>query len=61
VIEAGTVIKVRNLPEAALNIKTEYDIEVERVEEEKIDRLALEQEKEKLLARLAEIEKLLEK
>lgn len=61
VIEAGTVIKVRNLPEAALDIETKYDIEVERVEEEKIDRPALEQEKEKLLARLAEIEKLLEK
>ena len=38
---------------------TSYDISVEVIEEQTINRAALEEEKEKLLARLAEIEKLL--
>ena len=58
-IEEGTVIKLRNIPEAALQIESVYDITVERIEDAPIDRTALEQEKEKLLARLEEIEKLL--
>ena len=53
------MIKVRNISRAALALETEYDITVAEVEDAGIDRAALIEEKEKLLARLAEIEKLL--
>lgn len=59
VVEEGTTFTVRNVPRAALEMDTEYDVTTEILEEAKIDRAALEEEKERLLARLAEIEKLL--
>ena len=59
VVKEGTVIKVRNISRAALALETEYDVTVAEVEDAGIDRAALIEEKEKLLARLAEIEKLL--
>ena len=55
VIDEGSVVEIRNVPIAALNDSYEYEI----VEEKKIDRSALEEEKAKLLKRLAEIEALL--
>ena len=58
-IDKGTVLKIRNLPRKALEIENDYDISVEEVEEKEVDRKALEEEKSKLLARLAEIERLL--
>ena len=54
-IDEGSVVEIRNVPIAALNDSYEYEI----VEEKKIDRSALEEEKAKLLKRLAEIEALL--
>lgn len=59
VIEAGTVVKARNVSRTALTRETEYSVEVEEIKEAGIDRAALEEEKEKLIARLAEIERLL--
>ena len=59
VVEAGTVIKVRNVSKKALDVSTDYNITVEEIQEANIDRAALIAEKTKLLARLAEIEKLL--
>lgn len=61
VVEAGTVIKVRNISRNALGIPTDYNVTVEEIREVEIDRAALMDEREKLLARLAEIEKLLAK
>lgn len=55
VIPEGCVVEIRNVPTAALDDSYEYEI----VEEKKIDRTALEEEKAKLLKRLAEIEALL--
>lgn len=55
----GTVIKVRNVPKAALGLTGEMNVTVEVIEEKELDRAALIAEKEKILARLAEIEKLL--
>lgn len=55
----GTVLKVRNVPKAALEMIEGYDVTVEEIEETGINRQALEDEKAKLLARLAEIETLL--
>lgn len=60
IVEAGTVVKVRNVPRAALAIPTEYDITVEIMEEAEIDWLAILAEREKLVARLAEIDKMLQ-
>ena len=62
VIPEGCVIKVRNVTEAAYAAQEEkgFDgFDVERVEEQAVDRRALLEEKEKLTARLAEIERLL--
>ena len=62
VIPEGCVIKVRNVTEVAYAAQEEkgFDgFDVERVEEQAVDRLALLEEKEKLTARLAEIERLL--
>ena len=58
-IDEGAVIKLRNVPKAALDIDTEYDVTVEILEEAEIDRNALIEERERLLARLEEINKLL--
>lgn len=58
-VEEGTVLKVRNVPRAALEQDTDLDVTVEVMETAGIDRAALMDEKEKLLARLAEIENLL--
>ena len=59
IVTEGTVVKIRNISRAALALETEYDITVTEVEDASIDRAALIEEKEKLLVRLAEIEKLL--
>ena len=59
IVEKGTIVKVRNVPKSALGIATEYEVEVEEISTPGIDRAALIAEKEKLMARLAEIEKLL--
>jgi len=59
VVKAGSVFTIRNLSKAALNLKTDYDVTAEEVKTGGVDRQALVEEKEKLLARLAEIEKLL--
>lgn len=58
-IEKDSVFKLRKVPESALKMSTEYDITFEIVGSD-TDRKALTEEKERLLARLAEIEKLLE-
>lgn len=58
-IHEGSVFKIRNVAKKALEIPNDYNITVEEVEEATIDRKALEEEKAKLLARLAEIEALL--
>lgn len=58
-VEEGTVLKVRNVPRAALEQDTDLDVTVEVMETAGIDRAALMAEKEKILARLAEIENLL--
>lgn len=58
-IDHDTVMKIRNVSKAALDLPTNYDVTVEVIEDAEIDRKALEEEKAKLLARLAEIEKLL--
>ena len=58
-IAEGSVFKVRNVPRKALELKHHYDVTVEEIEEDKVDRKSLEEEKAKLLARLAEIETLL--
>lgn len=60
-IDAGTIIKVYNVPEhmaTAEHMPEEAEITEIKAHEE-IDKVALLAEKEKLLARLAEIEKLL--
>lgn len=58
-VEEGTVLKVRNVPKAALEQDTNLDVTVEVMEAAGIDRAALMEEKKKLLSRLAEIENLL--
>lgn len=58
-IEEGSVFKIRNVPRKALELTNGHNVTFEEIEEPTIDRRALEEEKEKLLARLAEIEKLL--
>ena len=58
-VREGTVLKVRNVPKAALEQDTDLDVSIEVMETAGIDRAALMEEKEKLLARLAEIENLL--
>lgn len=58
-VNEGSTFKLRNVPENLLNQKTEYDISVNVIDENQIDRAALEAEKEKLLARLAEIDAML--
>lgn len=57
-IDKGSKFRVRNVPKAMLASAPSY-VTVEEVADAGIDRTALMQEKEKLLARLAEIEKLL--
>lgn len=58
-IDAGSIFTVRNVPKAALEIPTEYNITVEIMEAPEIDKEALLEERERLIARLAEIEELL--
>lgn len=55
VIPGGSVIRIRNVPVTALNDDYPYDV----IDDVKIDRAALEAERERLLKRLAEIEELL--
>ena len=64
-VKEGTVIRVKDFPEWALdgNLKANIDIddiEIKKVSESKFDREKLLEEKENLLKRLAEIEELLE-
>ena len=59
IIKEGTVLKVRNVPRAALERETNLNVTVEILEDAGIDRAALVAEKEKLMARLNEIDKLL--
>lgn len=56
---AGAVLKVRNVPRTAIGMTGGYDVTVEEVKDVTPDRTALIEEREKLLARLAEIDKLL--
>lgn len=61
-VREGTILKIRDIPKTALDIRDpHFDISIEEIHDNGSDRLALEAEKEKLLARLAEIEKLLSK
>lgn len=59
VVREGTVLKVRNVPRKALEMDTDLDVTVEVMESAEVDRVALIAEREKLLARLAEIDKAL--
>ena len=59
IIPEGSIVKIRNITRTALDLGCDYDIDVEEIKTVEIDKLALEEEKAKLLARLAEIEKLL--
>lgn len=58
-IKADTVIKIRNLPKKALEKGCDYDVTIEVIKENGINKEALLAEKEKLVLRLSEIEKLL--
>ena len=58
-IGEGARFRVRNLPRKALSIESPYKIEVREVQQDGVDREALMAEREKLQARLAEIEALL--
>lgn len=55
VIPDGSIVEIHNIPVTALNDSYDYEI----VEEKKIDKAALMAEKEKLLNRIAEIDKIL--
>lgn len=55
----GTIVRIRNLTRAALELDTDYDITILDVREESINREALADERARLLARIAEIDKLL--
>ena len=57
-IDKGTVLKIRNVPRAMLSRDTRYSISVV-VDETFIDTQALQDEKEKLLRRIAEIDAIL--
>lgn len=59
IINKGAKFRIRNLTKAALQIENDFDIEVVEVKEDGINKEALRIEKEKLLARLAEINALL--
>lgn len=58
-VKEGTVVKVRNVPKAALEFNTKYDVSFEIVADGEINKTALEEEREKLLARIAEIDRIL--
>ena len=58
-IEKGTVVRIRDLPREVLNMDVKYKIEYKVLDDKPIDREALEKEKTQLLARIAEIDKLL--
>ena len=58
-IEEGSVFKIRNVPRKALELTNGYTVIYEEIEEPTIDRRALEEELEKLRARISEIEALL--
>ena len=59
VIEEGSILRIRNLTKKALEIPTEYDITVKEIKTDEIDREALLAERERLLARIAEIDNML--
>lgn len=58
-IGEGAKFRIRNLPRKALSIESPYKVEVREVQQGGIDREALIAERDKLQARLAEIEALL--
>lgn len=60
-VEKGTVLRIKNLTRAALELEPDYEIEITEVQKPGADVEALMIEKEKLLARLAEIDKILGK
>lgn len=61
VVEAGSVVVLRSVPETMLdNAELPEGVTMEIIQDGSIDRAALMEEKEKLLARLAEIEKMLD-
>lgn len=59
VVHEGAKFRIRNLAKAALQIESDYNIKVEEVKEDEVNKEALRIEREKLLARLAEINALL--
>ena len=59
IVHEGAKFRIRNVTRAALQIDHPYNIKVEEVKKDGIDKEALRIEKEKLLARLAEINALL--
>ena len=59
VVHEGAKFRIRNLAKAALQIESDYNIKVEEVKEDGVNKEALRIEREKLLARLAEINALL--
>lgn len=61
VVHEGAKFRIRNLAKAALQIECDYNIKVEEVKEDVVNKEALRIEREKLLARLAEIDALLGK
>lgn len=58
-IHEGARFRIRNLPRTALSIESPYKVTVVEVQREGVDREALMAEREKLMARLAEINALL--
>lgn len=59
VVPAGCVVVLHNVPRAALQMELPAGVKAEVLEEKMPDRAALEAERERLLARLAEIDHLL--
>lgn len=59
VVPAGCVVVLHNVPQAALQMELPEGVTAEVMQPAAIDRAALEAERERLLARLAEIDQLL--
>ena len=59
VVPAGCVVVLHNVPQAALQMELPEGVTAEVMQPATIDRAALEAERERLLARLAEIDQLL--
>ena len=59
VVPAGSVVVLHNVPQAALQMELPEGVTAEVMQPATIDRTALEAERERLMARLAEIDQLL--